>query len=111
MPILAPLADFADVNRSIAVTAYQSASGLVNYITPTSAVVMGGLVLAKVRYDHYLRFVLPFVGIAALVVCAFLALGTASLLGLEVTLNASASSEVGKLRRSWSTGPASSTAA
>ena len=59
MPILAPLADFADVNRSIAVTAYQSASGLVNYITPTSAVVMGGLVLAKVRYDHYLRFVLP----------------------------------------------------
>ena len=23
---------------------------------------MGGLVLAKVRYDHYLRFVLPFVG-------------------------------------------------
>ena len=49
MPILAPLADFADVSRSIAVTAYQSASGLVNYITPTSAVVMGGLVLAKVR--------------------------------------------------------------
>ncbi len=77
MPILAPLADFADVNRSIAVTAYQSASGLVNYITPTSAVVMGGLVLAKVRYDHYLRFALPFVGLAALVVCAFLALGTA----------------------------------
>ncbi len=45
-------------------TAYQSASGLVNYITPTSAVVMGGLVLAKVRYDHYLRFALPFVGLA-----------------------------------------------
>ena len=62
MPILAPLADFADAPRSIAVTAYQSASGLVNYITPTSAVVMGGLVLAKVRYDHYLRFALPFVG-------------------------------------------------
>ena len=65
MPILAPLADFADVDRSIAVTAYQSASGLVNYITPTSAVVMGGLVLAKVRYDHYLRFALPFVGLIA----------------------------------------------
>jgi uncharacterized ion transporter superfamily protein YfcC len=77
MPILAPLADFADVNRSIAVTAYQSASGLVNYITPTSAIVMGGLVLAKVRYDHYLRFVLPFIGMAAVVVCLFLALGVA----------------------------------
>jgi len=75
MPILAPLADLAGVNKSIAVTAYQSASGLVNYITPTSAVVMGGLVLAKVRYDHYLRFVLPFVGIVALIVCGFLAIG------------------------------------
>ena len=77
MPILAPLADFAEVPRSIAVTAFQSASGLVNYITPTSAVVMGGLVLAKVRYDHYLRFVLPFVGIAAIVVSVFLAIGEA----------------------------------
>jgi len=77
MPILAPLADFAGVNRSVAVTAFQSASGLVNYITPTSAVVMGGLVLAKVRYDHYLRFALPFVGIIAVAVCLFLALGEA----------------------------------
>lgn len=77
MPILAPLADLAGVSKSIAVTAYQSASGLVNYITPTSAVVMGGLVLAKVRYDHYLRFVLPFVGAAAVVICIFLAIGEA----------------------------------
>lgn len=77
MPILAPLADFANVQRSIAVTAFQSASGLVNYITPTSAVVMGGLVLAKVRYDHYLRFALPFVVVIAVAVCAFLAIGEA----------------------------------
>jgi uncharacterized ion transporter superfamily protein YfcC len=77
MPILAPLADFADVPRSISVTAYQSASGIVNYITPTAAVVMGGLTLAKVRYDHYLRFALPFVGIVLVITCAFLALGTA----------------------------------
>lgn len=77
MPILAPLADLAGVNRSLAVTAYQSASGIVNYITPTSAVVMGGLVLSKVRYDHYLRFALPFVGIAIVVVSVFLALGEA----------------------------------
>ena len=34
MPILAPLSDFAEVARSIAVTAYQSASGFVNYLTP-----------------------------------------------------------------------------
>ena len=67
MPILAPLADFADVARSVAVTAYQSASGLVNLITPTSAVIMGGLALSKVGYDRYLKFVWPFV-LAAFVV-------------------------------------------
>lgn len=42
MPILAPLADFSGVERSLVVTAYQSGSGLVNLITPTSAVVKGG---------------------------------------------------------------------
>ncbi|MEO1459202.1 MAG: YfcC family protein, partial [Pseudomonadota bacterium] len=33
MPILAPLADFAGVGRDLTVTAYQSASGLVNLVT------------------------------------------------------------------------------
>jgi len=77
MPILAPLADFASVDRSIAVTAYQSASGLINYITPTAAVVMGGLTLARVRYDHYLRFALPFVVLVMVVTSIFLAIGAA----------------------------------
>ncbi len=68
MPILAPLADFANVSRATVVTAFQSASGLVNLITPTSAVIMGGLALSKVGYDKYLRFVWPF-ALAAFVVC------------------------------------------
>ncbi len=42
MPIMAPLADFSGVGRDLVVTAYQSASGVVNLVTPTSAVVMGG---------------------------------------------------------------------
>jgi len=42
MPILAPLADFANVSRDLVVTAYQSANGLVNLINPTFAVVIGG---------------------------------------------------------------------
>jgi len=41
------------------VTAYQSASGLVNLVTPTSAVVMGGLAIARVPYGTFLRFVWP----------------------------------------------------
>ncbi|HEY5696761.1 MAG TPA: hypothetical protein VIT01_04575, partial [Acidimicrobiales bacterium] len=76
MPILAPLSDFAEVPRSIAVTAYQSASGFVNYVTPTSAVVMGGLVLAKVRYDRYLRFVAPFLAMMFVVICIFVGVGS-----------------------------------
>ena len=77
MPILAPLADFAGVPRAMVVTAFQSASGLVNLITPTSAVVMGGLALAKVRYDQYLRFVLPLVGILMLLCIILIGVGAA----------------------------------
>jgi uncharacterized ion transporter superfamily protein YfcC len=74
MPILAPLADFAGVSRSVVVTGFQSASGLVNYLTPTAAVVMGGLTLAKVGYNRYLRFLAPFVGIMFVLLCVFMAI-------------------------------------
>jgi len=77
MPILAPLADFANVPRAMVVTAFQSASGIVNLITPTSAVVMGGLALAKVRYDQYLKFVLPLVGILVVLCAVFVGVGAA----------------------------------
>ena len=50
------------------VTAFQPAPGVVNLITPTSAVVMGGLALAKVRYDEFLRFVAPLL-LGLLVAC------------------------------------------
>ena len=77
MPILAPLADFAGVSRSVVVTGFQSASGLVNYLTPTAAVVMGGLTLAKVGYNRYLRFLAPFVGIMFVLLCVFMAIAAA----------------------------------
>ena len=77
MPILAPVADFAGVDRSLVVTAFATASGLVNLITPTSAVVMGGLAIARVPYERWLRFVWPLLVILTLVVMAALALATA----------------------------------
>src|SRR3954454_5049674 len=77
MPILAPLADFADVSRALVVTAYQSASGLVNIVTPTSAVIMGGLALSKVGYDRYLKFVWPYVAAVYVVCCAFIGVSAA----------------------------------
>jgi uncharacterized ion transporter superfamily protein YfcC len=59
MPIMAPLARFLDVPEEAVVTAYQSASGVMNLFIPTSAVVMGGLAIARVPYDRYLRWVWP----------------------------------------------------
>ncbi|MFI5765455.1 YfcC family protein [Streptomyces sp. NPDC051563] len=77
MPILAPLADFAGVSRALMVTAWQSASGWMNLWVPTTAVTIGGVALAKVGYDKYLRFVWPLLGILFVLICGFLALGAA----------------------------------
>jgi uncharacterized ion transporter superfamily protein YfcC len=59
MPITAPLAGFVNVPASLVVTAYQTASGIMNLFIPTSAVVMGGLAIARVPYGTYLRWVWP----------------------------------------------------
>jgi uncharacterized ion transporter superfamily protein YfcC len=75
MPIMAPLATFAGVNESLVVTAYQSASGLINLVTPTSAVVMGGLAIARVPYGKYLRFVWPLLLALAVLTIVVLMLG------------------------------------
>ncbi|MER2509992.1 MAG: YfcC family protein [Amaricoccus sp.] len=74
MPILAPLADFAGVARSLVVTAYQSANGWVNLFNPTFAVVMGGLAIGRVAYDKWLRFVWPLLLILAVIVSGALSL-------------------------------------
>jgi uncharacterized ion transporter superfamily protein YfcC len=59
MPIMAPLASFVEVPARLVVTAFQSASGLMNLFIPTSAVVMGGLAIARVPYGRYLKWVWP----------------------------------------------------
>jgi len=59
MPLLAPLADFAGVARSTTITAWMAGAGLTLMWAPTSVVVVGGLAIAKVGYDKYLRFVWP----------------------------------------------------
>ncbi|WP_306322274.1 MULTISPECIES: YfcC family protein [unclassified Streptomyces] len=77
MPILAPLADFAGVSRAVVVTAWQAASGWMNLWVPTTAVTIGGVALAKVGYDKYLRFVWPLLAILFVLICVFVALGAA----------------------------------
>lgn len=75
MPILAPVGDFAGVGRDLVVTAYQSANGLVNLVNPTFAVVMGGLAIARVPYERWLRFMWPLLLILTVMIMALLSLG------------------------------------
>ncbi|CEO41917.1 YfcC family protein [Photobacterium kishitanii] len=75
MPILAPLADFAGVSRELVVTAFQSASGLPNLVTPTSGVVMGGLAIGRIGYSTWLRFIGPLLGFLTAMVMVLLSLG------------------------------------
>jgi len=76
MPILAPVADFAGVKRELVVTAFATGSGMVNLITPTSAVVMGGLAIGRVPYERWLRFVWPLLLALTVIIMAALALAT-----------------------------------
>ena len=57
VPVVAPLGQFAGVSGDVVVTAFQSACGLVNLVTPTAAVVMGALALGRIPYEKWLKFV------------------------------------------------------
>jgi uncharacterized ion transporter superfamily protein YfcC len=63
MPILAPLADFAGVDRSLVVTTYNAMGAWLNLVLPINAILVAGLALAKVPFDRYIRFMLPLMGI------------------------------------------------
>ena len=77
MPIMAPLAGFVGVPAELVVTAYQSASGLMNLFIPTSAVVMGGLAIARVPYGRYLKWVWPLLALLAVLTIIVLVGGAA----------------------------------
>jgi uncharacterized ion transporter superfamily protein YfcC len=79
MPLLAPLADFRRVSRATTITAWIMGHGLALMVAPTSVVLVGGLAIAKVGYDKYLRFVWPLL-LALFVV-------SAALIGLAATLS------------------------
>jgi uncharacterized ion transporter superfamily protein YfcC len=77
MPIMAPLAGFVDLPAEVIVTAYQSAAGVMNLFIPTSAVVMGGLAIAGVPYDRYLRWVWPLLAVLTALCIVVLAVAAA----------------------------------
>ncbi len=75
VPVMAPLGQFSGVEGDLVVTAFQSASGLVNLITPTAAVVMGALALGHVPYDRWFRFVWKLLAAFLVLTVLFLAAG------------------------------------
>lgn len=75
MPIMAPLGSFVGVPEHLIVTAYQSASGLLNLVTPTFAVVTGALAIGRIPLNTWWKFVVPLVIMLAVVVMATLTIG------------------------------------
>ncbi|SKA12085.1 Uncharacterized membrane protein YfcC, ion transporter superfamily [Pilibacter termitis] len=77
MGIMAPMGEFAGVGKALVITAYQSASGIVNLITPTSGVVMGALAIARIDIGVWLKYVWKLLVIIFIITC--LMLGVAAL--------------------------------
>jgi uncharacterized ion transporter superfamily protein YfcC len=75
MPVLAPLGDFAGVDRALVITTWAAAAGWLRLVVPVNAILIAGLALAKVSFDHYVRFIAPLMGILLVVIIAVLLVG------------------------------------
>ena len=73
MPLLVPLSDLIGLSRQVTVLAYQYGAGLCELLTPTNGALMAMLAASGVRYEDWLRFVVPVMG--ALVALAAVAIG------------------------------------
>jgi len=78
MPLPAPLADFAGVARATTVTAWIMGHRLTPMFSPTSVDLVGGLAIAHVDYNVWLKFAWPL--LLALLVAAALIVGIAATL-------------------------------
>ncbi|MEG0137830.1 MAG: YfcC family protein [Bacilli bacterium] len=57
MPIMGGLADALKLSPEVMIMIFCSACGVVNLVTPTSAVVMGGLATSKIEFSTWIKFV------------------------------------------------------
>ena len=81
MPLLVPLSDLLGLSRQVTVLAYQYGAGLCELLTPTNGALMAIIIAAGVRYEQWLRFVLPLY--AVLAGLGVVALGVAIVVGLR----------------------------
>ena len=59
MPVMTPLADLVGVSRQTAVLAFQLGDGITNTFVPTSSVLMASIVLAKIPWGKWVKWVIP----------------------------------------------------
>lgn len=67
MPIMAPFSDIIGVSRQATVLAFQFGDGFTNMITPTSGVLIAVLGIARIPYNKWFKWMLPFVLLLILV--------------------------------------------
>lgn len=60
MPIMSQFSDLIGVSRQATVMAFQLGDGFTNMITPTSPVLIGVLGVARIPYEKWLKFIVPF---------------------------------------------------
>ena len=72
MPMMSQFSDLIGISRQATVVAFQLGDGFTNMITPTSGVLLGVLSVARIPYEKWFKWVLPF--IVLLLVLGFLLL-------------------------------------
>jgi len=60
MPIMSQFSDLIGISRQATVMAFQLGDGFTNMITPTSPVLIGVLGVAKIPYERWVKWVVPF---------------------------------------------------
>jgi uncharacterized ion transporter superfamily protein YfcC len=81
LPLLVPLSDLIGLSRQVTVLAYQYGAGLCEMVTPTNGALMAMLVAAGVRYEEWLKFAVPLLGL--LLALAMLAIVVGVAVGLR----------------------------
>lgn len=71
IPIMAPLADAVGVSRDVIITAFIFGQGLMSFITPTG-LILASLEMVNVTYNKWLKFILPLLGMIAVLAIALL---------------------------------------
>lgn len=74
--IIAPLGELSKVSADLIITAFQSASGAINLLVPSSGIVMGALALGRIELGTWWKFVGKLVGLLVITSIVLLIIGT-----------------------------------